>query len=147
MINNKRIILLLGLLLCCMYCNSINSIPIHIVVDHQIFKMFNVAHLLEKVDDPSTSVVVCPTITFLLSYNNNRYSRAAVSNHALKNEFWSNFLNLYIIKHSEQCLIACFTVWSNLSRSYIHSIKTKRKYPNFVSVMEWLNRGEGMVMI
>jgi len=23
-----------------------------IVVDHQIFKMFNVAHLLEKVDDP-----------------------------------------------------------------------------------------------
>jgi len=32
--------------------NKINNIPKQIVVDHQVFQIFNVVHLSEKVDDP-----------------------------------------------------------------------------------------------
>lgn len=34
-------------------CNNIKSIPKQIVVDHQVLTIFNVAHLLKKIGDPS----------------------------------------------------------------------------------------------
>lgn len=37
-------------------CNNINSIPKKVVVDHQILKKFNVAHLLEKYGKPCCMV-------------------------------------------------------------------------------------------